>query len=60
MAFLQYAVSFLFVLAVVIIIHELGHYWVARWCGVKVLRFSVGSNRVGAFRDPFRGLREDA
>ncbi len=46
MVFLQYAVSFLFVLAVVIVIHELGHYWVARWCGVKVLRFSVGFGKV--------------
>ncbi len=25
--------------------HELGHYVVARWCGVKVLRFSVGFGR---------------
>jgi len=39
---LQYVLSFLVVLAVVIVVHELGHYWVARWCGVKVLRFSVG------------------
>ena len=46
MVFLQYALSFLFVLAVVIVIHELGHYWVARWCGVKVLRFSVGFGKV--------------
>lgn len=29
-----------------IVIHELGHYLVARWCGVKVLRFSVGMGRV--------------
>ncbi len=29
-----------------IIIHELGHYLVARWCGVKVLRFSVGMGRI--------------
>ncbi|TAK91992.1 MAG: RIP metalloprotease RseP [Burkholderiaceae bacterium] len=34
--------AFLFVIAVLIVVHELGHYWVARWCGVKVLRFSVG------------------
>jgi regulator of sigma E protease len=27
------------------VIHELGHYWVARWCGVKVLRFSIGFGR---------------
>lgn len=46
MAFLQYAASFLVVLAVVIIFHELGHYWVARLCGVKVLRFSVGFGKV--------------
>ena len=33
-----------FVLAILILVslHELGHYWVARWCGIKVLRFSVG------------------
>jgi regulator of sigma E protease len=29
-----------------IVIHELGHYLVARWCGVKVLRFSVGMGRI--------------
>ncbi len=46
MAFLQYAAAFLVVLAVVIVIHELGHYWVARLCGVKVLRFSVGFGKV--------------
>jgi regulator of sigma E protease len=34
--------AFLFALAVLIFVHELGHYSVARWCGVKVLRFSIG------------------
>jgi regulator of sigma E protease len=34
--------AFLFALALLVFIHELGHYSVARWCGVKVLRFSVG------------------
>ncbi|QNP40255.1 RIP metalloprotease RseP [Lysobacter solisilvae (ex Woo and Kim 2020)] len=29
-------------LGVLITIHEFGHYWVARRCGVKVLRFSIG------------------
>lgn len=29
-------------LGVLVTFHELGHYWAARWCGVKVLRFSVG------------------
>lgn len=32
-------------LAVLITFHEFGHYWVARRCGVKVLRFSVGFGR---------------
>ena len=34
--------AFLVALGVLVVIHELGHYWVARWCNVKVLRFSVG------------------
>lgn len=29
-------------LGILITFHELGHYWVARRCGVRVLRFSVG------------------
>ena len=37
--------AFLVTLGVLIVIHELGHYWVARRCGVKVLRFSVGFGR---------------
>jgi regulator of sigma E protease len=38
--------SFLLTLGVLVIVHEYGHYQVARWCGVKVLRFSVGFGRV--------------
>ena len=34
--------AFVLALGVLVVIHELGHYWVARWCKVKVLRFSVG------------------
>ena len=34
--------AFLLALGILIVVHELGHFWVARWCGVKVLRFSVG------------------
>ncbi len=37
--------SFLVVLGLLIVFHELGHYLVARWCNVKVLRFSVGFGR---------------
>ncbi|MDC9725336.1 MAG: RIP metalloprotease RseP [Gammaproteobacteria bacterium] len=29
-------------LAILIVVHEFGHFWVARRCGVKVLKFSVG------------------
>jgi regulator of sigma E protease len=38
--------SFLVVLGVLVVFHELGHFLVARWCGVKVLRFSVGFGRI--------------
>ncbi|HRY06572.1 MAG TPA: RIP metalloprotease RseP [Hyphomicrobiaceae bacterium] len=37
--------SFLFVLSVVVFFHELGHFLVARWCGVKVKAFSIGFGR---------------
>ena len=32
----------LLTLAVLVAVHEYGHFWVARRCGVKVLRFSIG------------------
>jgi regulator of sigma E protease len=38
----QYGIVFLFVLTVVVFIHELGHFLVARWCGVTVKAFSIG------------------
>ena len=37
-----YIVPFLFVLTIVVFFHELGHFLVARWCGIKVLTFSIG------------------
>ena len=37
-----YLVPFLFVLTIVVFFHELGHFLVARWAGVKVLTFSLG------------------
>ena len=46
MTLLQTILAFLVALGTLVIIHELGHYWVARWCGVKVLRFSVGMGKV--------------
>jgi len=42
----QKVLWFLVVLGVLVVFHELGHYLVARWCNVKVLRFSVGFGRV--------------
>ena len=35
-------IPFLFVLSIVVFFHELGHFLVARWCGVRVLTFSIG------------------
>jgi regulator of sigma E protease len=46
MMLLQTLLAFVVVLGVLVIVHELGHYWVARWCGVKVLRFSVGMGKI--------------
>jgi len=37
-----YLVPFLFVLSLVVFFHELGHFLVARWCGVRILVFSIG------------------
>jgi regulator of sigma E protease len=37
-----YALAFLIVLTPVVFIHELGHFLVARWCGVHVKEFSIG------------------
>jgi regulator of sigma E protease len=37
-----YVVPFLFVLSLVVFFHEFGHFIVARWCGVRVLAFSIG------------------
>ncbi|MCC7251857.1 RIP metalloprotease RseP [Hyphomicrobium sp.] len=47
-------VAFLFVLGVVVFFHELGHFLVARWCGVTVTTFSIGFGReLGAFVDRY-------
>ena len=37
--------GFIFVLTIVVFFHELGHFWVARRCGVKVDVFSIGFGR---------------
>ena len=45
MSLLNTIVAFIVALGVLIVVHEYGHYIVARLCGVKVLRFSVGFGR---------------
>jgi regulator of sigma E protease len=42
MEVLQSVLSLIVTLGILVTIHEFGHFWVARRCGVKVLRFSVG------------------
>jgi len=39
---LFYLVPFLFILTIVVFVHEYGHYKVGRWCGVDVTTFSIG------------------
>jgi regulator of sigma E protease len=34
--------AFIFTIGIIVTIHEYGHFQVARWCGVKVIRFSIG------------------
>ena len=45
MSFLHTVAAFIIALGVLIVVHEYGHYLVARLCNVKVLRFSVGFGR---------------
>ena len=35
-------IALIVTLGILVTIHEYGHFWVARRCGVRVLRFSVG------------------
>jgi regulator of sigma E protease len=37
---------FLLALLLLVTVHEYGHFQVARWCGIKVLRFSFGFGKV--------------
>ncbi len=45
MSLLHTIVAFIIALGLLIVVHEYGHYLIARLCGVKVLRFSVGFGR---------------
>ena len=42
----------LFTLAILVAVHEWGHFWVARRCGVKVHRFCIGFGKpLASWRD---------
>ena len=41
-SFAGYVVPFVFVLSIVVFFHELGHFLIGRWCGVRVDAFSLG------------------
>jgi regulator of sigma E protease len=45
MSLLHTVIAFIVALGLLIVVHEYGHYLIARLCGVKVLRFSVGFGR---------------
>jgi regulator of sigma E protease len=50
-------IPFLFVLTIVVFVHEMGHYLVGRWCGIGVREFSVGFGpELAGFNDR-RGTR---
>ena len=50
----SYVVPFLFVLTIVVFFHELGHFLMARWCGIRVLVFSIGFGpEIAGFNDRY-------
>jgi regulator of sigma E protease len=49
-----YTLAFLFVLTIIVFVHEFGHFIVARWNGVKVQSFAVGFGReIAGFTDRY-------
>src|SRR6185312_916579 len=49
-----YVVPFLFVLTIVVFFHELGHFLIARVCGIRVLVFSIGFGpEIAGFNDRY-------
>ncbi len=46
MDFLHTLFYFIIAIGILVSFHEFGHFWVARQCGVKVIRFSVGFGKV--------------
>jgi regulator of sigma E protease len=54
---LSYVVPFLAVLTVIVFVHEMGHYLVARWNGVAIQTFSIGFGRELIGWDDRQGTR---
>jgi regulator of sigma E protease len=49
--------AFIVVIGILVTVHELGHYLVARFCGVKVLRFSIGFGQALLLVPMLRGCK---
>jgi regulator of sigma E protease len=50
----------LIVLTAVVFVHEMGHFLVARWCGIRVAAFSIGFGpELAGFQRPARNALED-
>lgn len=45
LSFLTMIAAFIVAIGILVSVHEFGHFWVARRCGIRVLRFSVGFGR---------------
>jgi regulator of sigma E protease len=53
MAVIETVLALIVTISILVTIHEFGHFWVARLCGVKVLRFSVGFGKpLFTYRSP--------
>lgn len=57
MVLVVYVIPALIVLTAVVFVHEMGHFLVARWCGIRVAAFSIGFGREIAGRTDRRGTR---
>ncbi len=55
MELIQSIPSFLLVIIILVAVHEFGHFYVARLCGVKVLRFSLGFGKILWSRSDSKG-----
>src|SRR5262245_1323113 len=54
----QFVFAMALMLGVVVTVHELGHFWAAKACGVRVLKFSIGfGNPIGLGRFRLRWTR---